>query len=192
MIYKFIWLLRTLFYAPFFKEFSFPSYIGKPIFTGGLKRVTVKKRVRIFPGLRIETHQNGEIIINKNVAIGQNLHITSAKEKLTIGSNTTILGNVFITNIDHDYKQINVHVLKQKMIVQNTIIGDNCFIGYGAAIQAGTILGKQCVVGAHSVVRGVFPDYCVIVGAPAKIVKKYDIILNIWRKTTSKGDFIND
>ena len=58
-------------------------------------------------------------------------------------------------------------------------------------IQAGTILGKQCIVGANSVVRGTFPDYCVIVGAPARIVKRYDEPSKQWRKTDSKGKFID-
>jgi acetyltransferase-like isoleucine patch superfamily enzyme len=52
----------------------------------------------------------------------------------------------------------------------------------GSAIMAGTRLGKQCIVGANSVVKGEFPDYCVIVGAPAKIVKKYNFETQEWEK----------
>ena len=52
----------------------------------------------------------------------------------------------------------------------------------GAAIMAGTVLGKQCVVGANAVVRGTFPDFCVIVGAPARIVKKYNPDTQKWEK----------
>lgn len=44
-------------------------------------------------------------------------------------------------------------------------------MGYGVAIQAGTHLGKHCVVGTHSVVKGNFPDYCVLVGCPARVIK---------------------
>lgn len=68
------------------------------------------------------------------------------------------------------------------MNIKETKIGENCFIGIGVAIQAGTILGKQCVVGSNSVVRGEFPDYCVIVGAPARIVKKYNFETQRWEK----------
>ena len=67
-------------------------------------------------------------------------------------------------------------------MVKETTIGENCFIGMGAAIMPGTVLGKQCVVGANSVVKGTFPDYCVIVGSPAKIVKKYNQHTQIWEK----------
>jgi acetyltransferase-like isoleucine patch superfamily enzyme len=187
-MYKIIWGIVALFYAPFFNKFSFPSHIGIPIFTSGLKNVVINKRVRIMPGLRIETHNNGKIVFEENVSIGQNFHITSASN-LIIGSDSTILGNVFITNIDHDYQEIGKHILDQQMIVKETKIGKNCFIGYGAAIQAGTVLGYQCVVGANSVVRGNFPDYSVIVGSPARIVKRYNIETKIWEKTNPDGSF---
>lgn len=191
MIYKLYWGAVALCYALFFRKFSFPSHIGVPIFTKGLSGVTIGKRVRILPGVRIEVHNNGSIIFEENISIGQNFHITSSEEKLIIKKNTTISGNVFVTNIDHDYQEIDKFILDQKYIVRDTIIGENCFIGYGVAIQAGTILGKQCVVGAGAVVRGHFPDYCVIVGAPAKIVKRYNSATYNWERTNPDGSFLN-
>lgn len=181
MIQKILWIFRAFLYKILFKKIKMISYIGKPIYLHNVKNVEIGKRVRIFPGLRIETHKKGNIIIGDNVAIGQNFHITSAGN-LKIGKNTTILGNVFITNIDHDYRKINTHILDQRYIVKETEIGENCFIGYGVAIQAGTKLGKQCIVGANSVVRGEFSDYCVIAGVPAKIIKKYNSLTENWEK----------
>ncbi|MOA56318.1 putative acetyltransferase [compost metagenome] len=66
--------------------------------------------------------------------------------------------------------------------VRPTRIGENCFLGIGVRIQAGTILGKGCVVGANSVVRGEFPDHCVIVGAPARVIKRYDPASGQWQR----------
>ena len=192
MIFKIFWILRGLIYKPFFGKFGLPSYIGKPVFIGNFKRIFTGKRVRIFPGARIEViGDDASIVFEENISIGQNLHITSASQ-LVIGKNTTILESVMITNIDHDYQEIDKHILEQKHIITETKIGENCFIGYGAVIQAGTILGKQCIVGANAVVRGHFPDYCVIVGVPAKIVKRYDALSGIWKKTNSKGEFLDE
>lgn len=158
------------------------SYVAAPLFIFGAKGIIIGNKVRIFPGVRLETHYGGKIKIDEDVSIGQNFHITSAEQELRIGSRTTISGNVLITNIDHDYTELDIHILKQKYIIKKTEIGENCFIGYGAAIQAGTILGKQCVVGANSVVRGVFPDYSVIVGAPARIIKQYNHTSQQWER----------
>ncbi|MCQ4035098.1 acyltransferase [Kaistella montana] len=181
MMDKLFWGIRALCYAPFFGKFGMPSYLGKPIFLKGIRNVFIGKKVRILPHLRMETQDDGTIEIEDDVVISQNVHITSAGQ-LKIGKSSLILANVFITNIDHDYTEIGKHVVKQKIIVKETTIGENCFIGMGAAIMAGTVLGKQCIVGANSVVRGTFPDYCVIVGSPAKIVKKYNQQTQTWEK----------
>lgn len=185
MTVKLLWAIRAIIYKPFFGKFRLPSYLGKPIFLKGINKVYIGKKVRIFPHLRLETHQNGSVHIADDVVISQNVHITSAG-KLEIGSRTLILANSFITNIDHDYQEIGTAVINQKYLVKETKIGENCFIGMGAAIMAGTILGKQCVVGANSVVRGEFPDYCVIVGSPAKIIKKYNFETQTWEKVNSE------
>jgi len=192
MIFKIFWIIRGLLYKPFFGKYGLPSYIGKPILIKNFNNIFIGKRVRIFPGLRIECiGDESKIIINDNISIGHNLHIT-AGTNLEIGENTTISGNVLITDIKHSYKEINKHIMEQPLIIEKTKIEENCFIGYGAVLDSGTILGKQCIVGANSVVRGTFPDYSVIVGVPAKIVKRYDIERKEWRKTSKKGDFIDE
>jgi len=194
IIYKALWVLRGLIYKPFLGGFSYPSYIGKPTFISRYRKIFIGKKVRILPGARIEVFDDqSSIYFNDNISIGQNFHIVSGgAQKLTIGQDTTISANVFITNIEHEYREINKHVLEQPLIGNNTTINSNCFIGYGAVIQAGTTLGKQCIVGANAVVRGTFPDYSVIVGAPAKIVKRFDKKSKKWRKTNPKGSFIDE
>lgn len=192
MLFKIFWIIRGLIYKPFFGKFTLPSYIGKPIFIGNYKRIFIGKRVRIYPGARIEVFGNkSSITFEDNISIGQNFHITSGS-KLIIGKNTTISENVMITNIDHEYQEIDKHILEQPHIIKETKIGENCFIGYGAVIQAGTILGKQCIVGSNAVVRGKFPDYSVIVGVPAKIVKGYNEKSKKWEKTNNQGEFLNE
>ena len=51
------------------------------------------------------------------------------------------------------------------------LIGDDCFIGCGAVILHGVKLGKNCIVGANSVVTKSFEDYSVIAGSPAKLLR---------------------
>jgi acetyltransferase-like isoleucine patch superfamily enzyme len=49
-------------------------------------------------------------------------------------------------------------------------IGAWCFIGPHTVIEAGTRLGKGCLVESHSRVRGDFPDFSVIGGVPARVI----------------------
>lgn len=171
---KYLWAIRAIVYKPFFEHIGKLTYMGKPTFIEGCSNITIGDRVRIFPGVRMEAIRTGRIEIGSNVAIEQNVHITSDGSRLKIGSGVTITANVSVTNLDHEYQDVSCGVMSQGHILKETLIGDDCFIGIGAVIQAGTKLGRHCIVGSNAVVRGEFPDNCVIVGIPARVVKRYD------------------
>lgn len=180
---KYLWGIRALFFSLFWGSFKTPSYIGKPIFIKGSKNIFVGKRVRIYPHARIEVvNKNGLIQIEDNVSIGQNLHLTAGL-KIKICKNTTISSNVLITDLSHSYEKIGVHIMEQKTILKETIVGANCFIGTGVIIDCGTILGENCIVGSNSVLKGVYPKNSVIVGVPGRIVKRYNDKTHKWEKT---------
>lgn len=179
---KICWGIRALLNSFFFKKIGLPTYMAKPCFIEGRRRITIGKHVRIFPGIRLEALGTGEIVIGNNVAIEQNVQIAAKDSVVSIGDNVTIAANVFISNIDHDYRDIDKGVMDQEDIVSITTIDSECFIGNGVKILAGTRLGKHCIVGSNAVLRGEFPDYSVIVGAPARVVKKYNFDSEMWEK----------
>lgn len=178
---KLFWVLRAIIYRLKFKKIGKLSYIGKPLLIIGSKNICLGNKVRIYPGARIELHGEGNLQIHDNCSIGHGLHLV-ASDTLTIGANTTISSNVLITDTDHEYQQLDVHILKQKHLIKQTTISENCFIGAGAKIHPGTFLGKQCIVGSNAVVKGRYPDYCVIAGVPGRIVKKYNLETREWEK----------
>ncbi|MGL5594465.1 MAG: acyltransferase [Cetobacterium sp.] len=182
---KFLFL--TYLKKPFFGKIEKGTIIIKPLLIVGYKNIFLEKNIFIRNGARIEAVENWgsekynpKLIIKEGVSIEQNVHLTFCNE-LIIGKNTCISANVMITDIDHEYKIIGEHILNQPLINKKTKIGENCFIGLGAKIMAGTNLGKQCIVGINTVVlKGEYPDYSVIVGIPGKIVKKYNIETEQW------------
>ena len=54
------------------------------------------------------------------------------------------------------------------------MFGESAWIGAGATILPGVRVGKHAIVGAMSVVTKDVPDYAVVVGSPAKVVKMLD------------------
>lgn len=168
---KFFWFIKTkLYYKLRFGKIGKKSYVAKPLFLKNTKKILLGNKVRIFPGMRAEVHLNGSIKFEDDISVGQNLHIISGGN-LTIGSGTTISSNVFISNVDHTFSK-DTSCLKNELKVKETKIGNCCFIGVGAVILPGTILGNNVIVGANATVKGVFPDNCIIAGTPAKIVKE--------------------
>ena len=178
------------------------KYLGKGSFINtsikiSKKQISYGSNVYIWKNSRIEAVIKWgnktyfpEIIFEEGVSIQQNLHLTCAK-KVFIGKNTAIVSNVTITDIIHLHTIPNIPVLQQDIEVKEVYIDENSTIYSNVVILSGTFLGKNSIVGANSVVSGIFPDYCVIVGAPAKIIKRYCFEQQKWRKTDDKGNFID-
>lgn len=123
-----------------------------------------------------------QLRIGDRTSLGQNCHLI-ATGNLFIGDDVTISGNVFISTCSHQYTELDRNVADQKLTSEDVSIGDNSFIGYGAAIFPGVKLGKQCIVGANSVVvRGDYPEYSVLAGNPARIIKRYNSDFKMWIK----------
>jgi acetyltransferase-like isoleucine patch superfamily enzyme len=190
-------VLVKVFYRLRLKSCGTGNIVQPPLFWTP-ECISLGSNVLIWKGCRIEGIERSgevnfqpEIKLGDNVSLQQNCHITAAGQ-LSIGKNTTISFNVMINDTDHQYEQYGVNVLMQPLKYEKTFVGENCFIGAGAKIQAGTHLGKHCIVGANAVVRGQFPDYCVIVGVPGRIVKRLDSASGLWKKTNKLGEFIDE
>ncbi|WP_429164003.1 acyltransferase [Aeromonas rivipollensis] len=180
-------LKMRFFYRLFFLQSGRGSLIRKPLLLTP-EFINLGRNVFIWDAARIEGIKNHgnqkfnpKIIIGDGVTIQQRCHITAAGE-LFIGDNCLISFDVMIQDTDHVYSDITIPVGLQPLSVNQTIIGEQCFIGSGAKIMAGSHLGKHCIVGCNSVVRGHYPDYSVLVGNPAKIIKRFSINNSQWER----------
>lgn len=121
----------------------------------------------------IVARHGGRIEIGENTGIsGSTIY---AMKQIEIGKNVLIGGNCKI--IDNDFHPLLVeHRIPQQRVEDikkaPILISDGCFIGANSIILKGTKIGKNCVVGAGSVVSGSFPDNVIIAGNPAKVVKE--------------------
>ena len=107
------------------------------------------------------------IKIGKNVYINGN-RLFMARGGITIEDNVQIAANCqFLTNNHDPYDR---PVLTSKPI----LIKEGAWIGAGATIMPGISIGKYAIVGAASAVTHDVPDYSVVVGNPAKVLKMLD------------------
>ena len=160
-------------------------------------RIRFGKGVVIYYNARIEAiifyeeiNYNPIIEFGNNVTIQQNIHLTCAQH-VTIGQNTAIAANVTITDINHPYDNIKLPIDKQRLKVFPVKIGNDCKIYNNAVILPGVTIGNHCVIGANSVVNQNIPDYSIVAGTPARIIKRFDFSTQNWRKTNQQGEFID-
>jgi|TARA_B110000971_G_scaffold218501_1_gene257433 acetyltransferase-like isoleucine patch superfamily enzyme len=168
---KLFWFIRGLIYKCFFGKFGNLSYIGKPTLIINPKKFFIGNKVRIFPCARLEAHGSFPVLIEDNVSIGHNLHL-SAYNKIIIGSGTTVASNVLIMSLVHNVVVKDIPYMDQPIKGKETIIGKNCLIGSNSCIMAGVTLGDQCIVASNSVVTKSFDSHQVIAGNPAQVLKK--------------------
>lgn len=136
--------------------------------------------------LYINQSFNPQILLGNNVRIGNYVCITCIDE-ISICDGCLLSDYVYISDHYHGFDPMTkLSPAKQPLFSKGKIkIGENTFIGYRVTILSGVSLGKNCVVGAHSVVTKSFPDYSMIAGAPAKIIKKYSLEENNWIEVIS-------
>ncbi len=107
--------------------------------------------------------------------IGKNLRIAHG-QNIVIGGNTKIGTNCIIYN-GVTFGISGRLMEKNGLLTQDVSypkIGDNCIIYTGAKILGNVQLGNNVIVGANSVVTDDFPDFVIVVGVPARIIKRHN------------------
>jgi acetyltransferase-like isoleucine patch superfamily enzyme len=122
------------------------------------------------PGQKMVT--DPVVTIGDRCMIGRGSHIVGHFD-VTIGDDVHTGPYVYITDQNHGYERTDEVVHAQWPSDIPVRIGSGSWLGTGVIILPGTELGKNVVVGAGAVVRGTFPDHCVIAGVPARIVRGY-------------------
>jgi acetyltransferase-like isoleucine patch superfamily enzyme len=101
---------------------------------------------------------------------------------VTIGDHIMTAQNVVMSGLNHGFDDVTIGFRYQPCSTAEITIGDGCWIGANSVITAGVNIGKYCVVAAGSVVTKNVPDYSIVAGSPAKIIKQYNHALKQWEK----------
>lgn len=109
----------------------------------------------------------------ENVKIGNNVYINSnclmmARGGITIEDDVMLAANVQLLSNNHDEYD------RQVLICDEITIKKGAWIGAGVSILPGVTIGKYAIVGAGAIVTKDVPDYAVVVGIPAKVIKTLD------------------
>ena len=159
-------------------------------FSGNTDKCLVIGDESILENSIVFERNGGHINIGNNTFIGSGTKLISVN-KISIGNNVQISWNVTI--YDHNgyslnfedrkkefYKIFNNYGSKNmlsefdwfKVKTAPIVVEDDSWIGFGAVILKGVTVGRGAIVAAHSVVTQDVESFTVVMGNPAKVIKR--------------------
>jgi acetyltransferase-like isoleucine patch superfamily enzyme len=121
--------------------------------------------------------------VGDRCVIGRGSHIV-AHHSIEIGDDVFTGPYVYVTDQNHSYADLDVPVGRQWPVNSSVSIGAGTWLGTGAIVLPGSVIGRNVVVAAGAVVRGTVPDYAVVGGVPAKVIKEY-VVGEGWQSPVS-------
>lgn len=121
----------------------------------------------------------GDIVIGDYCRIGLGNTVIGP---IRIDNGVNISQNVVLIGLDHNYQDITQSIIEQGITTSPIHIGEHTIIGANVIVLPGITIGKHCFIGAGCVVTQNIPDYCVTVGNPARIIKRYNPQSQTWEK----------
>lgn len=139
--------------------------------TIGRKSAIIGKTSKIHATVILRQGRNIEIgegcLINHNNV----LQAGKVNAKIKIGNYVHTGANVMIIAFNHAFDSRETPTIKQDYYDADVIIDDDVWIGGGSIILAGVHIGKGAIIAAGSVVNKDVPEYAIVGGIPAKLIK---------------------
>lgn len=182
-----------IFFRRAFRRIGVKSKIISPIAIEGAENISIGDDVLVaayscLAAVPLTGAGLCQLKIGDGCMIGRFNHIYATKD-IVIEKNVLTANNVYITDNLHAYEDTELPIMIQPIVQRGSVvIGEGSWLGHNACI-IGARIGRHCVVGANAVVTKDVPDFCVVAGIPAKIVKRFDEQSMVWRRTCPDGRF---
>lgn len=160
--------------------------VRRPFYLRGTGTIKLGKGFTSGPGLRIDAEGESAVVtIGEDVQVNNYVHI-GAVDRVVIGNRVLIASSVFIS--DHNHGTYSgqgqssplVPPADRPLQVMPVEIAEDAWLGEHVSVLPGVRIGKGTIVGAGSVVTKSLPDYVIAVGAPAKVIKRFDFQTQTW------------
>jgi acetyltransferase-like isoleucine patch superfamily enzyme len=170
--------LSTWWFRRRFRRFGRGSSIEWPSLLVGCRFADIGESVHVWHSARIEVFADSgdrpALSVGDRTVIGPNVHIGVAR-RLEIGRECLFASGVYVTDHDHDFSNPEEPVVSNgRVVCSATVIEDRVWLGERVIVLKGVTLGRCSIIGAGSIVTKSIPPYTIAVGAPARVVGRWD------------------
>lgn len=139
--------------------------------TLGRKIATIGESSNVHATVILRQAKN--IVIGEHCLINHNNVLQAGKgdAKIKIGNYVHTGPNVMMFAYNHGTYSTEIPTKEQDYFDADIVIGDDVWIGAGSIILAGSRIGKGAIVAAGAVVNKEVPEYAIVGGVPAKVLK---------------------
>lgn len=138
-------------------------------------RSLTAKKLFDYAGNNINIERKANFGSGKGISIGDNSGIgvnASIRGPLIIGNDVMMGPEVIILTSNHSFNRLDIPMNEQGSTrPKQVIIGDDVWIGTRAIILPGIQIGNGAIIGAGAVVTRNVPDFAIVGGNPAKIIR---------------------
>ena len=161
------WYVRLL--APLYQHraFSAKIYGSVRMDTPPYRRFSIGKR-SVVESFSCINNAVGDVVIGDCTRIG--LHCTVIGP-VTIGNHVNLAQGITVSALNHNFEDTRLRIDEQGVNTSEIVIDDDVWIGANAVITAGVHIGRHSVVAAGAVVTKDVPEYSVVGGVPAKVIR---------------------
>jgi len=114
------------------------------------------------------------LVIGDRCVIGARTSLT-AHSSIVLGDDVWCGQDVFVSDASHGYQDVETPIGRQLGMHQPVSIGSGTWIGHGAIILPGSVIGRNVVVAAGTVVRGIVDDYAVVGGSASRTLRRFEV-----------------
>lgn len=114
------------------------------------------------------------VTIHDGAYLGHGLRLTAVGE-VVIREEAMLADDCYVCDTNHIYEDVAQPIKRQGLRDGRRVeIARGAWLGIGAVVCGNVRIGENAVVGARSVVTSDVPDFCVVAGNPARIVRRWD------------------
>ena len=134
----------------------------------GDARIRLGDRVTLRRGVVLAG--NGRLVIGSGTTINDRCQI-SAFDSVQIGADCLFAPQVIVLDIDHRFDARDRPLKQQGYRTAPVVIGDDVWLGANVVVLRGVRIGRGAIVGANSVVTRDVPDFAIVAGVPARVLR---------------------